>query len=62
MLRYRIIVNDKYEISLDDFVKWSGLSKGIINELAKQNVYQQMKNGDIVNFVKYEQRPNINNK
>lgn len=62
MFRYRIIVNDKYEISLDDFVKWSGLSKGIINELAKQNVYQQMKNGDIVNFVKYEQRPNINNK
>ena len=55
MFRYRIIVNDKYEISLDDFVKWSGLSKGVINELAKQNVYQQMKNGDIVNFVKYEQ-------
>lgn len=62
MFRYRIIVNDKYEISLDDFVKWSGLSKGVINELDKQNVYQQMKNGDIVNFVKYEQRPNINNK
>lgn len=61
-MKYKILVNDKYEISLDDFVKWSGLSKGIINELAKQNVYQQMKNGDIVNFVKYEQRPNINNK
>ena len=61
-MKYKILVNDKYEISLDDFVKWSGLSKGIINELAKQNVYQQMNNGDIVNFVKYEQRPNINNK
>lgn len=61
-MKYKILVNDKYEISLDDFVKWSGLSKGVINELAKQNVYQQMKNGDIVNFVKYEQRPNINNK
>lgn len=54
MFRYRIIVNDKYEISLDDFVEWSGLSKGVINELAKQGVFQQMRNGDIVKFVKYE--------
>lgn len=54
-MKYKILVNDKYEISLESFIIWSGLSKEVIDALAKQNVYQQMKNGDIVNFVKYEQ-------
>ena len=61
-MKYKILVNDKYEISLESFIIWSGLSKEVIDALAKQGVFQQMKNGDIVNFVKYEQRPNINNK
>lgn len=53
-MKYKILVNDKYEISLESFILWSGLSKGVINELAKQGVFQQMRNGDIVKFVKYE--------
>lgn len=53
-MKYKIFVNDKYEISLESFIIWPGLSKEVIDALAKQNVYQQMKNGDIVNFVKYE--------
>lgn len=53
-MKYRILVNDKYEISLDNFMIWSGLSKEVIDALAKQDVFQQMKNGDIVKFVKYE--------
>lgn len=53
-VNYRIIVNDKYEISLESFILWSGLSKEVIDALAKQCVFQQMRNGDIVKFVKYE--------
>ena len=53
-MKYRIIVNDKYEISLDDFIKWSGLSRYVADALAIQNVFQQMSNGDIVKFVRYK--------
>lgn len=53
-MKYRIIVNDKYEISLDDFMKWSGLSRYVVDALAMQNVFQQMKDGEIVNFVRYK--------
>lgn len=53
-MRYRIIVNDKYEISLDSFMKWSGLSRYVVDALAIQDVFQQMNNGDIVKFVRYE--------
>ena len=53
-MKYRIIVNDKYEISLDNFMKWSGLSRHVVDALAMQNVFQQMKDGEIVNFVRYE--------
>ena len=51
-MRYRIIVNDKYEISIDSFMKWSGLSRYVVDALAMQNVFQQMNNGDIVKFVR----------
>lgn len=54
-LIYRIIVNDKYEISLDSFMKWSGLSRYVVDALAIQNVFQQMNNGDIVKFIKHEE-------
>lgn len=54
-MRYRIIVNDKYEISLDSFMKWSGLSKYVVDALAMQNVFQQMRDGEIVKFIKYEE-------
>ena len=53
-MKYKILVNDKYEISLESFIIWSGLSKEVIYALAKQGVFQQMRNGDIVKFVKYE--------
>lgn len=51
-MKYRIIVNDKYEISLDSFMKWSGLSRYVVDALAMQNVFQQMRDGEIVKFVR----------
>lgn len=54
-MKYRIIVNDKYEISLEDFMKWSGLSRYVVDALAMQNVFQQMRDGEIVKFVRYEE-------
>lgn len=53
-MRYRIIVNDKYGISIEDFMKWSGLSRYVVDALAIQNVFQQMSNGDIIKFVRYK--------
>lgn len=53
-MKYRIIVNDKYEISVDDFMQWSGLSRYVVDALAIQDVFQQMSNGDIVKFVRYK--------
>lgn len=54
-VRYRIIVNNSYEISLDDFVNWSGLSRNVIDMLAIQKVYQYMPNGYRVDFIEYEE-------
>lgn len=53
-MKYRIIVNDKYGISIEDFMQWSGLSRYVVDALAMQNVFQQMRNGEIVKFVRYE--------
>lgn len=53
-MKYIIIVNDKYEISVDDFMQWSGLSKYVVDALAMQNIFQQMSNGDIVKFLRYK--------
>ena len=35
-MKYKILVNDKYEISLESFIIWSGLSKEVIEKLNEQ--------------------------
>lgn len=49
---YRIIVNNLYEITKEEFSIWSGLSYYVIDCLARQNVFQHMPNGDIITFKK----------
>lgn len=49
-VNYRIIVNNYYEISFDDFVKWFGFSDKVARMIIVQNIYQSMSDGSFITF------------
>lgn len=49
-VNYRIIVNNSYEISFDDFVKWFGFSEKVARMIIVQNIYQSMSDGSLITF------------